>query len=71
MRYIDEVTLAKSSLIQYNCQCGNITMTNADISLEGKYFGLYCCNQIEPCQLKNDTITCTDGILTRLLRGTA
>ena len=66
MWYIDEVTLASSSLIVYNCQCGNITMTNADISREGKYFGLYCCNQIEPCQLKNDTITCTDGILTNI-----
>ena len=66
MWYIDEVTLASSSLIVYNCQCGNITMTNADISREGKYFGLYCCNQIEPCPLKNDTITCADGILTNI-----
>ena len=69
MWYFDEVTLASSSLIEYNCQCGNVTMTHADIDPgppAGKYFGLYCCNQIEPCQLKNDTITCTDGILTNI-----
>ena len=54
-------TLTSIKELKYYCQCGNVNMSAIKNSHE-----FYCCNQMEPCQLRNGTITCTDGVITNI-----